>query len=340
MNPQAHTSSGPPNPATIFDLINGYIDSACLKGAVELEIFTIIAEGVSTAGAIAARAKASERGIRILCDFLTVRGLLTKSGSEYGLAEASAVFLSKKSPAYMGDSVHFLLHESHMQNFRDVASTVRKGGSLDSLANMAPENPIWVEFARSMVGLVAGSSNGLGERLARKGEKIKVLDIAAGHGMFGIAVARHNPQATVVAVDWKPVLEVAKENAHKAGVADRYQTIPGSAFDVDFGTGYDLVLLPNFLHHFDIPTNTTFLKKVRAAMNKGGLVATPEFVPNPDRVTPPAAAAFSMMMLASTPAGDAYTLAEYDSMFRAAGFGASRQEEFPKSPEQLILTEV
>src|SRR6202035_4159123 len=125
------------------------------------------------------------------------------------------------------------------------------------------------------------------------------------HGLFGIAIARHNPKAQVVGVDWKNVLEVALENARAASVMDRYSTIPGSAFDVNFGTGYDLVLLPNFLPHFDPPTNVGLLKKIRAAMNPGGQVATVEFVPNDDRVSPLAAVAFSLTMLVHTDGGDA-----------------------------------
>src|SRR5258706_15919533 len=139
-------------------------------------------------------------------------------------------------------------------------------------------------------------------------EKLKVLDIAAGHGLYGIAFANRNPQAEVTAVDWAGVLEVAKENAQRAGVSDRYQTRPGSAFDVDYGTGYDIVLLTNFLHHFDAPTCETLLRKVRAALADGGRAVALEFVPNEDRVSPPQAAAFSMIMLGSTPQGDAYTL--------------------------------
>jgi hypothetical protein len=91
------------------------------------------------------------------------------------------------------------------------------------------------------------------------------------------------------------------------GVADRYHLLPGSAFGTDFGSGYDLVLIANFLHHFDPPTCTTFMRKVHTALKPGGRAAIAELVPNPDRVTPPTAAAFSMMMLATTPAGDAYT---------------------------------
>jgi 2-polyprenyl-3-methyl-5-hydroxy-6-metoxy-1,4-benzoquinol methylase len=116
------------------------------------------------------------------------------------------------------------------------------------------------------------------------------------------------------------VLEVASKNAQAMGVADRYHLLPGSAFETDFGSGYDLVLITNFLHHFDSPTCTTFMRKVHAALNPGGRAAIAELVPNPDRVSPPTAAAFSMMMLATTPSGDVYTFAELESISKSAGF--------------------
>ena len=84
-----------------------------------------------------------------------------------------------------------------------------------------------------------------------QGQKWKVLDIAAGHGMYGVTIAKQNPNAEIFAVDWPQVLQVAEENANAAGVAARYHKIPGSAFEVDFGNDYDLVLLTGFLHHFD-----------------------------------------------------------------------------------------
>jgi 2-polyprenyl-3-methyl-5-hydroxy-6-metoxy-1,4-benzoquinol methylase len=137
---------------------------------------------------------------------------------------------------------------------------------------------------------------------------MRVLDIAAGHGLFGIEIAKQNPQAHVTGLDWAPVLRVALKNAEKAGVKERYNMLPGSAFEVEFGGPYDAVLLTNFLHHFDKPTNVGLLKKVRAALKPGGRAATLEFVPNEDRVSPPMPAAFAMTMLASTADGDAYTL--------------------------------
>ena len=133
------------------------------------------------------------------------------------------------------------------------------------------------------------------------------------------------------------MLEVAKENAGKAGVADRYSTIPGSAFDVDFGSGYNIVLIPNFLHHFDPATNEKLLRKVHAALAPEGIAIAPEFIPNEDRISPHRDAMFSMQML-GTPAGDAYTYSELEKMFRNAGFARSEMRELSPFPQRLVVS--
>jgi len=133
------------------------------------------------------------------------------------------------------------------------------------------------------------------------------------------------------------VLRVALDNARKAGVQDRYDMLPGSAFEVDFGGPYDAVLLTNFLHHFDPPTCVGLLKKVHAVLRPGGRAATLEFVPNEDRVSPPMPAAFSMTMLASTVAGDAYTLSELTAMYNEAGFGGITAHPIPMSPHTVVM---
>jgi len=169
------------------------------------------------------------------------------------------------------------------------------------------------------------------------GRPARVLDIAAGHGLFGIAFAQRYPNVEVVALDWPQVLEVARGNAEAAGVGARHQLLPGSAFDVEYGGGYDVVLLTNFLHHFDPPTCEQLLAKVHAALNPGGRAVALEFVPNEDRISPPESAGFSLMMLATTPGGDAYTFAEFDRMFRAAGFARSESHPLPTTPEQVVI---
>jgi 2-polyprenyl-3-methyl-5-hydroxy-6-metoxy-1,4-benzoquinol methylase len=167
----------------------------------------------------------------------------------------------------------------------------------------------------------------------------RVLDIAAGHGIFGVMMAHRNPKVEVYALDWPNVLAVASENAAKFGVGARHHLIPGDAFSTEFQGPYDLVLLTNFLHHFDPPTNESLLRKIGSALKDGGRVFTLEFVPNPDRISPPGPALFSTVMLAGTPAGDAYTLAELEEMFRNAGFSRNEVHTMPGMGQTLVVSE-
>jgi hypothetical protein len=155
--------------------------------------------------------------------------------------------------------------------------------------------------------------------------------------MFGIAIARHNPHAEIIAVDWPNVLAVARRNAEDAGVAESWRALPGSAFDVEYGTGYNLVLLTNLLHHFDAETNQALLSKTKAALGPHGRVVIVEFVPDPDRVSPPPAAMFPLAMLVGTPAGDAYTFAEFQQMLRNAGFGKAEMHELQPTFSRVIV---
>lgn len=330
-----------PSPALFFQNINAHQRTEALKAAIELEVFTAIGEGNSTAPEIAKRCQTSEKGMRVLCDFLTIMGMLTKQDGRYALTLDSSVFLDKRSPAYIGGTTEFLCSPMLTQGVNNMAEAVRKGGTaIEGEGTLDPEHPIWVNFARGMAAMMAMPAQLMAKLVDPSADqKLKILDIAAGHGLFGIAFATQNQQAEVTAVDWKAVLEVAKENAQKAGVADRYKTIQGSAFDVEFGSGYDLVLLTNFLHHFDPPTCETLLRKVRAALADGGRAVTLEFVPNDDRVTPPESAGFSMQMLIGTPSGDAYTFAELEQMFANAGFSRSTLHPLPPTFQQVVISE-
>jgi len=329
-----------PSPMLLFETLNAYQRTAAMKAAIELELFTAVAEGAETAPEIAAGCAASERGTRILCDYLVIIGFLTKNGDRYGLTPDAAVFLDRRSPAYMGGAIEFLLSPSIVAGFQELTAAVRKGGTaIPSEGTVAAEHPVWVQFARAMMPMMAMPAQQIVDLApCRADRKVSVLDIAAGHGLFGIAFAQRYPHAEVTALDWPQVLEVARENAERAGVGDRHHLLPGSAFDVEYGVGHDLVLLTNFLHHFDIPTCETLLGKVHAALGEGGRAVTLEFIPNDDRVTPPPAAAFSLTMLGSTPSGDAYTFRELESMFRSAGFSRSELFPLPQSGGAVVVS--
>jgi SAM-dependent methyltransferase len=329
-----------PSPIPFFEAVSAYQKTEVMRAALALDVFSAIAEHRGVLPEVAARCSASVRGVRILCDSLVINGFLSKTDGRYALMPDTAPFLVKSSPAYLGDSLEFLLSPDLVAGFADLAGCVRRGGTtVSAQGTMEAQHPVWVKFARVMGPVIARSAPFIAELVdARADHPLTVLDIAAGHGLFGIAFAQRNPGTRVTAQDWAPVLEVAREHARQAGVMDRYRALPGDAFEVDLGIGYDVVLLTNFLHHFDPPTCERLLGRVARSLKPGGKAMTLEFIPNEDRVTPPATAGFALMMLATTAAGDAYTFDEYQSMFRNAGFSRSTLHPVPESPQSVILS--
>lgn len=330
-----------PSPELFFQTVNAHQRTEALKAAIELEVFTAIGEGNHTAADIGKRTGSAERGIRILCDNLCIMGFLTKTDNQYGLTQDSAIFLDKRSPTYLGGATQFLLSPMLTDGFKSLTEAVRKGGTaVSEEGTVSQDNPIWVKFARGMAPMMMMPAQQIAMLVDPKADKpLKVLDIAAGHGMFGIAFAINNSKADITAVDWPNVLSVAKENAAQAGVGDRYHTLEGDAFEVDFGNDYDVALITNFLHHFEPAVNETLLRKVHAALKPDGRAATLEFVPNDDRISPPNSASFSLVMLAGTRAGDAYTFAELDKMMTNAGFKQNTIHPVPPGFQHIVISE-
>ena len=158
-----------PSPLLLFDTINAFQRSAIIKGAIELEVFTAIARGNQSAKALAEACSASERGMRILCDTLTVIGFLTKDEQGYRLTQDSAIFLDKRSPGYMGGMIEFLQSPTLANAFSDIAGAVKKGGTVvPEDGAVAPEHPMWVSFARAMMPMMALPAQLIAGRVLRE----------------------------------------------------------------------------------------------------------------------------------------------------------------------------
>jgi 2-polyprenyl-3-methyl-5-hydroxy-6-metoxy-1,4-benzoquinol methylase len=327
-----------PSPADVLDGLLGYVRTAALVAAIRTDLFTTIGEGARSAAAIAARSGAAERGIRALCDYLVVQQLLAKEGGEYRLSPTAAIFLDGRSPAAMGAAEAFLASPEMLELLLRAPEEYVRNGGAPGLANIAADNPVWVKFARAMVPFAAPLAAGVGEWVAAQGlAPRRVLDIAASHGLFGIEIARRFPAAAVTALDWESVLAVARENVAAAALSPRFKWIAGSAFETPLDGPYDLVLMPNFLHHFDEAGCVEVLRRVHEALAPGAHVLAPEFVPDEDRTAPPMAAMFAFLMLATTPAGNAYTRSEFTRMFGAAGFADVEFAPLAPTPQTLVI---
>lgn len=326
------------SPANFIDRVFfGYQNTAALKATLELDVFTAVGEGHVDVASLANRCEAAPRGIATLCDSLVVMGFLTKSAGKYAPSMDAAKFLDRRSPACIA-GVHEFLAAPEMiaLMFQDPVGAVRRGGA-PGLANIASDHPIWVRFAQAMGPFMAPDAR-LVVQHAGDPPPRRVLDIAAGHGLYGIAFGQRFRECQVTALDWGAVVAVARENAAAAGIAERYDTIAGSAFEVSWGEGYDLVLVPNFLHHFDAAACTDILHRARAALAPGGRVAIVEWVPNEDRVSPPLPALFAMTMLLTTPKGTTYTAPELAAMLADAGFTSPDLIPLVPTPLALVLS--
>jgi hypothetical protein len=171
---------------------------------------------------------------------------------------------------------------------------------------------------------------------AKATSPVKVLDLAAGSWVWGIALAHLSPNVRITAVDWPEVLETTKRVAARHGVADRLSTIPGDLMVANFGTDYQIAVLGLILHSEGEKRSRNLLRKTFEALARGGTIAIGEFVPNDERTAPPGALIFAVNMVINTEEGDTFTFAEISSWLREAGFTNVRQLEAP-APSPLIL---
>jgi len=307
------------NSTWLLEEFRAFERTFALRTAIEMDLFTRIGAGTNTVRALAADAGSSERGVRTLCDYLTVQGHLLKRGTRYSLTFNTRLYLSTASPAYLGSAVKFLASDATVAAFSRLRQTMKQGTAAVPALD-------WVEYARSMAPLAQPTAQLAATALkVDSAGTIQVLDLGAGHGLYGIAIAEKNPSADIFALDSSAVLKIATENARQAGVAERYHPIPGDAFKAEFGGPYDLVLAANFAHHLDEASNIRLFRKIRAALKPKGTMVLIEWVPNADRISPSPDAAFALTVFATSARGAIYTLREYSQMLRAAGFGQVRR---------------
>jgi len=322
MEPNA-THAAPQGPAAVFQMLNAAQATAVLSAAIELNVFGKLAEGALDAEAVAQRIGCPARTTRILLDALCVLGLAARAAGTYRLTDMSATHLVPGKPMYAGDIAGILASPLMWSGMSRLADAVRSGGSVLPEHAETPRNPFWETFAKSSGSMAFAAAPALDAVLTHwiaSKKTVRMLDIAAGSGIYGFALVEKHPNVELTALDWPNVLVQTKDWARRLHVDPKRVTyLEGNLFDVAYGGPYDLILLSHVYHHFDPPTCAALTRKVHGALAPGGRVVVQDFLTDQDN---PPGVMFSVTMLAWTRKGEAYAAADYRKWFTESGFKA------------------
>ena len=324
------------SPQRILSTLQAYRDAAALHTAIELDLFTRIAHSANTVSGLAAELGIPARGLGVLCDYLAGAGLLDKNDDELRLAEDAAMFLDQLSPGFLGGAAGVLYCAPLLCGFERLTAAVRAGAAPDAGGTTGAGRPPWFDLARGVTD-PTGATQAFAEALVfPEGQKMKILDLGAGDGAFGIALAQKYPEAIVVALDSPEALEVAQRQAAAANLGTRYQNIPGDPLIAPLGSEYDLVLIAGNLYRFDAAQITSLLMRIHYALKKTGQLAILEFLIEEGAEFRREYAGFRLNMLAATARGDAYCWPDLKGMLESAGFKPAASQSLPAARLTLV----
>lgn len=308
-----------------------------LDAAVNLGIFDALSAGPLTSVELAQHCHMSMRGARPLLDALASLRFLKKEDGRYSLASDSAAFLVKTSPTFLGGFVQHNVHNL-LPAWQQLETVVRTGKPAKSLDSEQQGAAFFKDFVPALFTMSQAAARVLAEAILKERDNtpMRVLDVGAGSGVFGIALAAASRDATVTLADWKEVLNVAREIARERDVLDRLSFIEGDLFESDFASDFDVATLGNILHMESAERCQILLRKVYQALAPGGTIAIIEYVPDDDRTGQPISLIFAVNMLVNTTGGDTYTFGEINEWLLQAGFENTRRVDTP-SPSPAIL---
>lgn len=321
-----------------MDIAFSFGKTQILRAAVDLDLFTHIDNGHETAAELAKAAGATERGVRILANALVGLEVLGKDGDRYTLTEASRTFLSRNSRACMGDWV------THMDQLKEswthLADVVRTGEPPHKVESEEHGAEFFSKFVGSLFVMGKAGADVAAQSVVGNRRGLRILDVGAGSGVWGISFAQRDPEARVTVADFAQVIEVTKRFVAEFGMNDRFDFLPGNFRDTDLGESkYDVAILGHILHSEGENNSRQLLRKIRRALNEDGQLVIGEFLVDNNRQQNGFGLLFAVNMLVNTEQGDTFTFGEISRWLRDAGFGEVETLDAP-APSPLIIGRV
>lgn len=315
------TPSAPTTPERIYQLAWGFAPPLVLEAAIRHRVFDVLDAGPMTVEQIAQATGTSVRGLSAILNVLVGLSFLARDAQgSYALTAESAAFLVSTKPSFQGGIIkhtstqlipNWLELNTVVQTGKPTASVNQEGQGAAFFQELVPDifpmsYPAAQELAAHL-GLAAGGAT-------------SALDLAAGSGVWGIALAQSAPALRVTAVDWPEVIPVTQKIVERFGLTSRFSFSHGDLLQADFGAGHNVATLGHILHSEGIERSKALLARTFAALASGGTIAIQEFLVNPDRSGPVQGLIFAVNMLVNTDTGDTYSFDEISAWLREAGF--------------------
>jgi SAM-dependent methyltransferase len=328
----------PVTPERIMQFAWGYVPPLLLEAAIRHRIFDLLDGGLKTVSEIQKETGASERGLSAVMNALVGLNFLAKDKQGYfSLTPESATFLVSTKPSFQGG---MLRHGSAqlIPKWLHLNEIVMTGAPAAAVNKEESGGDFFQQFVNDIFPLSYPAAQVLSRHYNANGAApaVRVLDLAAGSGVWGIAMAQGSEKVSVTAVDWPEVIPVTRKTVARFGLADRFSFVEGDLLRADFGSGHNLATLGHILHSEGSERSQALLKKTFQALAPGGTISIAEFLVNADRTGPLNALFFAVNMLVNTDSGDTYSFEEISSWLKAAGFTDARTLDAP-GPSPLIL---
>jgi 3-hydroxy-5-methyl-1-naphthoate 3-O-methyltransferase len=325
-------------PERIFQFAWGFAPPLVLEAAIRHGVFDALDSGPKTIEELGKVTGASERGLKAIANVLVGLNFLAKTDdSRYALTPESAAFLVSTKPSFQGG---FLRHGSEqlIPMWLQLNDVVATGKAATRVNQQETGGAFFEQFVADLFPMGYPAARVLAEHLAlgELGPAVSVLDLAAGSGVWSIAVAQSSPRVNVTVVDWSEVIPVTQKFAERFGLGERYQFVAGDLSSADFGSGHQVATLGHILHSEGEERSKKLLKKTYDALAPGGTIAIAEFLVNADRTGPVGGLIFAVNMLVNTDEGGTYSFEEISEWLREAGFENPRLLEAP-GPSPLVL---
>jgi SAM-dependent methyltransferase len=325
-------------PERLQQLGFAYAPPLIISAAVTNKVFDTLESGAKTVQEVGKETGASERGLRAVMNALVGLELLKKNRQEkYSLTPESAAFLISKKP---GTHAGFFgtIAPQLISKWLRLTGIVREGRPAVAVNQETEGTEFFSQLVENIIPMSYPVAQELGDHLkvAKTKNELRVLDLAAGSGIWGIALAQKSPRVGVAAVDWAGMIPTTKRITQKFGVGDRFEFIGGDLLETNFKNGYDIATLGHILHSEGEDRSRRLLKKTFRALKSGGTIAIAEWLVNDDRTEPLPSLMFAVQMLVNTEKGDTFSFNEIKSWLEDAGFKKVRKLGVP-GPSPLIL---